>query len=106
MSSHRLVWGLLLVSVWVGAAACDAPNGPAGAKSWFDAGAPAADGGTTPATVACNPAKGSEDLGPRVSVLNAIGMGPVAGGPRAIQVTELFGRFNTLCGQCHVATGN
>jgi len=90
----------------LGGAACDAPGGPGGAKSWLDGGTFPQDGGTTPATLACNPAKGSEDLGPRVSVLNAIGMGPVATGPRVVQVSELFSRFNTLCGQCHVATGN
>ena len=96
------------VGLWVVAAGCDSPGGPGATESWIDGGgAPTPDGGTIKASTACEPAKASEDLGPRVDVLNAIGMaGPAVGGPRVVQVSQLYDQFYGLCGRCHVDTAN
>jgi len=86
-------------------AACSAPGGPGSAQSWTDGGAIGTV--TTQAQLKCTPARASEDLGPRIDVLNLVGTAfTTPTGPRAIQVSELFDRFNTLCGRCHVSTAN
>ena len=66
-----------------------------------------ADAGTTTVTQAvCTPARSSEALVPRVDVtgMNASSVG----GQNVAYTSDLFGRFYSLCGGCHVdgALGN
>ena len=55
----------------------------------------------------CRPALGSEILSPRVDVLAMVGASPsTTPVPKGIKVRELFDRFKTNCGACHVDATN
>ena len=90
---------------------CDAPPGGPGA---FPSTTPALpDAGRPDASAVsgvCAPARASEDLRARVSLTGATtGTTPAQPGMpgvRVVQTAELFQRFNTICGRCHVSTTN
>jgi mono/diheme cytochrome c family protein len=96
-SSHILPCATLL------AAACGAqPPHPSGGPF-----STPSDAGTMPSTSAlCSPARSSEPLVPRVD-LTGMGASSV-GGQDVAYTSDLFGRFYSLCGGCHVdgALGN
>lgn len=102
MSGCVSIARFLVVAVFL--VSCSAPGGPGSATRWVDGGR---EVGVIPATTACTPARGSEDLNPRVDVLGFVGKATsIKLGPQTFKTIDLFRRVDTLCGQCHVTTGN
>jgi mono/diheme cytochrome c family protein len=85
---------------------CGPESGPSGAQHWpVDAGAEVAPG---TGAKTCIPApRTSEDLNPRVDLSTQAGIAAsTTPAQQAIKTSELFQRFNTICGRCHVSTVN
>jgi len=119
MKRARLSWGRgrdtdkLAGRLWITVAIATAAAGFLGA---CDNGAvPAPRGGsfagdvsppTTPVTVkpACTPARASEDLTPRADLMGI--MPATATSVITVETSDLFERFNSVCGMCHVAATN
>jgi mono/diheme cytochrome c family protein len=55
-----------------------------------------------PIAPACNPAHASEDLRPRADLTAGGVPGMMMGAQQTVPTKELFSRFNTICGNCHV----
>ena len=107
MVRSALPMSRFVATVSLSVVACSAPGGPESASSWtkVDAGGP--ESGRSEVATACTAARAGENLPPRIQVLNFVGAAStMAAGARVVQVPELFDRFNTLCGRCHVATAN
>ena len=104
MTRLRLVrlYGTALVA-GLGLAACDGQRvEPRGGDFIPDAGPPPVPRGDA----VCTPARGSEDLQPRVDLTGDMPTGGTR--TRLVPVSELFGRVRAACGGCHVdqASGN
>jgi mono/diheme cytochrome c family protein len=102
MKYHRLRWFVVGATSWVFAQACTAPGGPDKIKVGFsppDAAA-SADGNVVAMTgeLKCDPLQSSQPYPPRSSVT----AGHVSTVAPLYVTDDLFARFKTVCGGCHV----
>lgn len=85
---------------------CGGESGPGAAEHWPVDGGPDGAGGADsgPVIAACTPSpRTSEDLPPRVDLSSQIAVMTGAPARQFVQTSELFQRFVTSCGQCHVS---
>jgi len=108
MKNGRAIAGLVLSATglaWVGSG-CGSEHGPSAAEHWpADAGMEVAPDSSARA---CVPSpRTSEDLTPRIDLIAQVGAAAsTAPAQQVVKTSELFQRFNTICGRCHVSTSN
>lgn len=103
MKRHGLRWFAVIVFGGALGQACTSPGGPDKIKFGFPApdAAPASpDAGVVnnAGELTCNPLKSSQPYPPRASLT----AGQVSTGPSTYLVENLYSRFKTICGGCHV----
>ena len=95
--------------VWVGGlamcaildAGCAGGGGPGTLPDWVADAGPDAQAETGGIAVTCTPSpRASEDLRPRVDVTRP------SASVRVIKTSDLYIRFNSVCGRCHVSAAN
>ena len=103
MRHRRLRWSPVLALGWLFVQGCTAPGGPDKVTVGFappDAGPLATDGDVQMMSsgLRCDPIRSSQPYPPRASVT----AGDVSSGAALYSTDDLFGRFKTICGGCHV----
>ena len=98
-ASLAQIAGSVAALIALGLASCGgAPPPPRGGPFVGDGGAPTT---ITVGSPLCTKARASEDLRPRVD-LTGFTTGSMGTGPQLVHTSDLFVRFNAICGGCHV----